>query len=348
MGALPTYGGRMRSKAPAALLLCALLAVACSSGGTKKVASATPTPSPSASLAPSPAPKVLTKDYLTGRSPRRTGPLVAIKIDNAVLARPYQRGLKSAAVVYQELVEGGSTRLLGVFESDVAGSTEIGPIRSVRESDVDLLREFQGIDVGFSGGNTGVKAIFHHGAAKGYVIDASYDALPGAYRLGEQRRDARNFFATASKLVAKHPGKGPRDIGLRFGALQPAGVATPAAVANYSGESAVHVRYDVATGTYVLSQGSRVLPVNPANIVVQFVRTRQSGFRDVHGQPTPFTVSTGSGKAFLLRDGVRFRGSWKRAGFGRTFFTNAAGGNLALKPGPTWVFLLPESGSLAF
>jgi hypothetical protein len=336
------------SKAPLAVTLVLAAALSGCSGGSSK-ASASPTASPTTSATPTPTPTAsaapVATDFLTGTTPRRSGPLVAIKVDNSVLARPYQRGLRQAAVVYQELVEGGSTRLLAVLESDTAGDTEIGPIRSVRESDIDLLREYGGITVGFSGGNTGVRAQFGAAARKGYVVDASYDAIPGAYRLGERRKDARNFFTTAGKLVSRHPGSGPRDIGLRFGRAVRGGVPAATATATYSPQSAVRIRY--ADGSYVLSQGGTVLPVSPANVVVQYVPTHASRYSDVHGMPTPFTVTTGTGKAVVLRDGVSVTGTWKRTGYGSTHFLDARGHDVPLKPGPTWVLLLPSRGSLS-
>lgn len=337
----------MRSKAPLALLLAAVLLSACSGGGDKKAA---PTPSPTASPTPSPTlatPVVVAKDWLTGTAPRRTAPLVAIKVDNAGLAWPYQRGLRQAALVYQELVEGGSTRLLAVLESDVAGGVEVGPVRSVRESDIELLRQYGGISVGFSGGNTGVKAIFHRAANAHQVVDASYDAIPAAYRLGERRKDARNFFTTPQSLAGRRPGVGPRDIGLRFGPALAGGLPATTAAATFSPRSTLRLRYDAAHGIYVLYQSGDVLPVAPVNVLVQYVRTRASGFRDVTGQATPYTVSTGSGKAVLLRDGQRWIGTWTRSGFGATHFRDRAGHDLLLKPGPTWVVLLPTSGGLS-
>lgn len=336
--------------ATVAALLAFTLVTACGGGGDPKVAltpTPTPTPSPTVSPTPAPKPKPVPLDLLTGTSPRRTGPVVAIKVDNSVFARPYQRGLRQAAVVYQELVEGGTTRFLAVFESEVAGGTEIGPIRSVRESDIALLRAFKGIAVGFSGGNTGVKATFAGAARKGYVVDASYDAIPGAYRLGERRKDARNFFTTADKLVSRKPGAGPADIGLRFGRV---GRGAPAVVATagFSRMYSVRARYDSAAGTYAMSQGGAVIPVSPDNVIVQFVKIRSSRYSDVTGNPTPYTVTEGSGRFTLLRDGKRFEGTWKRKGLGATRFFDAAGHDLPLKPGRTWIMLLPSTGSLAF
>lgn len=339
----------MRSKAPALLLVLSLL-TACG-GGDKKEAAPSPTPSPTPTVSPTPSPtpkpQPVVFDLLTGTSPRRTGPVVAIKVDNSPLARQYHRGLREAALVYQELVEGGSTRLLAVLESDVAADAEVGPIRSVRESDIELLRQFGQIAVGFSGGNTGVKATFASAARKGQLIDASYDAIPPAYRLGERRKDARNFFTTANKLVSRRPGAGPKDIGLRFGRLGK-GVATAVATASFSTMSSIRARYDAASGTWVMSQGGSVIPVAPTNVVVQFVKIRGSRYRDVVGNPTPYTVTEGSGRSVVLRDGQRFEGTWKRTGLGATRFLDGAGRDVPLKPGPTWVVLLPSSGPLTF
>ena len=340
----------MRSKAPALLLALSLL-TACSGGGDPKQAAPSPTasPTPTVSATPSvaPKPKPVALDFLTGKAPRRTGPVVAIKVDNSLLARQYQRGLRSSAVVYQELVEGGSTRLLAVLESDVAADAEVGPIRSVRESDIELLRQYGGIAVGFSGGNTGVKASFASAARKGQVVDASYDAIPPAYRLGERRRDARNFFTTADKLVSRRPGAGPKDIGLRFGRLG-RGVPTAVATATFSTLSSLRARFDAAAGTYVLSQAGAQIPVAPANVIVQFVKIRASRYSDVKGNPTPYTVTQGSGRAVVMRDGQRFEGTWKRTALGATHFLDQAGRDVPLKPGSTWVVLLPSTGPLSF
>ncbi len=343
----PTLG-RMRPPRTAAALLCATVLAACSGGSTeatKPTPTATPTPTPSATPSPTPRPTASTIDPLTGTSPKSTGPLVAVKIDNAVLARPFHRGLKAASIVYQELVEGGSTRLLAVFESDDTASIEIGPIRSARETDIDLLRQFGGISIGFSGANKGVTAQFNSAARKGYLVNASYDEIPGAYRLAEKRRDAQNFFTKPSKILARKPGKGATDIGLRFGALPLGGKPVATGTAAFSGQSSL--RFRSSGGGWVLSQGGTVLPVSPTNLIIQYVSVIGSRYKDVAGNPTPYTITTGSGKAVVLRDGVRLEGRWKRTGYGGTRFVDARGRDLLLKAGPSWIVLLPSAGSLS-
>jgi hypothetical protein len=274
------------------------------------------------------------------------GPVVAVKVDNAPLARKYQRGLKQAAIVYQELVEGGLTRFMAVFES-ASATSEVGPVRSGRETDVDILRAYGKPALAFSGAQPGVFAIIRAAARAGRLIDSSRDAAPGLFRAGERRADARNYFVVPAKVGQKRGGSEPVDIGLRFGALG-AGVPTSAATVSFSPMSTIKVRYNAATGRYVLSQGGRTIPVSPANIVVQYVTTKASRFHDVHGMNTPLTVSTGAGRLVVMRDGVRVAGTWKRAGYGATHLLDAAGADVLLKAGPTWVFLVPKGRTISF
>ena len=75
----------------------------------------------------------------TGEPVPSLGPVLAVKIDNLAPARP-QTGLTSADIVYVIPVEGGLSRLLAVFSSHVP--PVIGPVRSAREDDLELLRQF--------------------------------------------------------------------------------------------------------------------------------------------------------------------------------------------------------------
>jgi hypothetical protein len=340
----------MRSKALLLTVITSAVVAGCSGGGSHISAAAkheqSPTPTPTPTASPTPTVPALTGDPLTGTG-SGTGPVIAIKVDNAFLARPYQRGLTQAAIVYQELVEGGSTRFMAIYEGPVKG--EVGPVRSARESDVDILRGLGKPVLGFSGANRGVLRIFRAAAAKGYLVDASYGQATSAYRLGEHRRDARNFFARPAKLATKGGSASkPVDIGWRFGNAPTAGVPTLTGSVAFSGQSKITIRYNARTGRYVLSQGGRVIPVSPANVVVQRVITRSSRFADVHGNVTPFTVSTGKGGVAVLHDGRMVNGTWNRTGFGPTRMLDKAGSDILLKPGPTWVFLLPRSGTISF
>jgi hypothetical protein len=332
-----------------AVAAAALSAVAACSGSSNHKVAVQPAAVSTPSATPRPTPAPVLADALTGLT-AKGGPVVGVKIDNAPLARPFQKGIGRASVVYQELVEGGLTRFLAMFEVKGAGTADVGPVRSARESDVGVLRAYDQPPLGFSGANTGVLAIFRSAQRSGWLKDGSYDDFSRAYRLGSQRADARNFFVDLGKLSTLNPTNKVKDVGFTFSPGTPTtGIATPSAVAAFSTFTRVGLTYSAATHTWSITQNGTPMPgVAPANIVVQRVAIQHSRFVDVHGQPTPYTKTTGSGSVTILRDGQRLTGTWKRAGSGATRYYNAAGRQISLRPGKTWVLLLPTTGSLTF
>ena len=323
----------------APLLAVALLAAACGGDDPEPKASPSPTtasPTPSAPPAPPPV------DPLTGAPPQPTTPLVAVKVDNAPLARPFYKGLEGASVLYVELVEGGATRFLALYSQPFGG--QIGPIRSFRESDIELLAQFGRPAVGFSGANEGVLRAFRQAVQDGVLANASYDDVPGLYSIGERRRDAKNFYAVPDQM-AKAAGAAPsKDIGWTFApAPPPGGLPGGAATVVMSDRSTLQVQYDAASKRYRLVQDGAALPgFTAANVVVQQVGLRDGGYRDVTGAVTPYSVTVGTGALELLRDGLRFQGSWNRPTAPEgTRLLGPTGAPLPLAPGPTLVLLHP-------
>lgn len=335
-----------------AVLLSGSLLAAC--GGTSKAAdrepTTAPTPSPAAATAPpAPSPKAASVSPLTGTGPMPTTNVVAVKIDNSPLARPYFRGLDEAAILYQELMEGGATRFLAIYAP--ATGNQVGPVRSLREGDIELLQQYGKVAIGASGANTGVLDIFRQAEANGLVLDVSYDTIRAPYIKAEKRRDAYNFFTSPEKIDQTKPsGTKVKDIGLRFGPL-PAGAGFPAPTAgvSFSPLSRVTVSYDAPSGRYAVFQdGDRMKGFAPANVVIQHTQIRNTQFRDVLGNATPFTDTVGTGAAAVLRDGRRLSGSWRRlAPHSGTRFLDDKGRDLPLKPGPTLVLLVPAGSPLS-
>lgn len=327
-----------------ALLAFALLA-GCTSGN--KRAEPTPSPSsesptPSASPTPSPTPPPLVSPF-TGLPVAKLRRVLAVKIDNAPLARP-QRGLDKADIVYEEAVEGRTTRFLAIFSSQDA--PDIGPVRSVRESDMPLLREYGRVAFGFSGGNTGVLRIVHSNP----IIDVSRDARPEAYTTAGRRRDAYNFITSSARLLAYAAGAViAHDIGLRFGPL-PTTATTSGVTAGvvwsrfahtrwvWSPTRKVYLRY-MDGAPAMLRDGTQM---SAPTVVIQYATVKNSHFSDVHGTPSPYTTTTGSGKCVVLRDGKAIAGTWRRAGLGNTRYLDASGNDIRLHTGPVWIMLVPN------
>lgn len=341
-----------RTRAAAALLSSVALLAACGGASAEPAAQQQPSPSAVVTAAPTAAP-VATKaaakvNPLTGLAPMPTSNVVAVKIDNSPLARPYFRGLDEASVMYQELMEGGATRFLAVYAP--ATGNQVGPVRSLREGDIELLQQYGKVAIGASGGNTGVLDIFRQAETNGLVLDVSYDTVRAPYIKAEKRKDAYNFYTSPEKIdQTKSSGTKVKDVGLRFGPLPAgAGFPAPAAGVSFSPLSRVKVAYDGASGRYAVFQdGDRMKNYAPANVVVQHAKIRTTAFSDVLGNATPYTDTVGTGALAVLRDGRRLSGTWRRiAPHTGTRFLDDKGRDLPLKPGPTLVLLVPAGQKL--
>ncbi len=88
-----------------------------------------------------------TYNSLSGRE-GNDGEILVVKIDDTRSARP-QIGVDRADIVYIEQVEGGLTRLAAVFSSEIP--TLIGPIRSARISDIEILAQYGRVVFAYSG-----------------------------------------------------------------------------------------------------------------------------------------------------------------------------------------------------
>ncbi len=115
----------------------------------------------------------------TGEPVRALGPVLAVKIDNIVLARP-QTGLTKADIVYVIPVEGRLSRFLAVFSSHFP--PVIGPVRSARADDLELLRQFGTPAFAFSGAQPQLLPVIEHAR----IVDL-YDSRVGGYYRGPNR-----------------------------------------------------------------------------------------------------------------------------------------------------------------
>jgi hypothetical protein len=154
-------------------------------------------------------------DPFTGEPVKKLSRVLAVKIDNIVTARP-QTGLQSADLVYIIPVEGGLTRFMAVFSSHIP--PVIGPVRSARQSDLDILRQFGRPAFAWSGATPHLVPFIERAP----VVDLYALKVGGYYRVGF-RVAPENLYANPRTLLreAPHASKA-RDIGFRFGP-QPAG-----------------------------------------------------------------------------------------------------------------------------
>jgi len=341
---------RRRGRLPAVLaLVCVVpaMVLSCSSG-------ALPTPSralappvsriPASPLAPSPLapsstpPSPPPASPFTGLPTDLDAPVLCVKIDNTAQARP-QSGLELADLVYVEPVEGGLSRLLAVYQSRVP--SVVGPVRSTRASDVQLLANFGRPALAFSGAAPVVGALVSHAP----VLDVSALARPGDYYRDRRRPIPHNLYGEANLL--RQGGAPPRDIGFRFGPTPPGGRPVPATEVWYPATT-IGVQWVPAEARWVISMDGTPLTSasgprpGAATVVLQRVSVRDTSVRDAAGSPSPFAATVGAGDAVVLRDGLAFTGRWSHpAPDTSTMFTLPDGSPLTFAPGPVWVVLAP-------
>ncbi|MFD4375762.1 DUF3048 domain-containing protein [Streptomyces sp. NPDC058486] len=348
---MPSARGPRRPGRVLTALLCAVTAAGlygCSDSGPPDPS---PTPTPTATRAPTsapasppttaPTPSPRGISPLTGL-PARPGPVLAVKIDNVPAARPHT-GLGAADLVYVEQVEGGFTRLLAVYSSRVPDS--IGPVRSARESDISLLRPFGQPALAYSGAQGKLTPLLR-AAPLDLVAQAN---APQAFRRSADRPAPYNLYLRPERALAAAPDASDvRPIGLRFGAAPAGGTATASETVRFPAARYTFTWSAAADGWRVAMDGRAATstdsgPLTPATVVVQRVTIRPSEFKDVTGAVSPYTVTTGSGTATVLRDGRAYEARWSRPDpAGGTTFTTPDGRPLAFAPGQVWIVLAPR------
>ncbi len=297
-----------------------------------------PPPPPACPLTGQPAPGAVI--------PQR--PALAIKVENLPEARP-QTGLDHADIVYEEPVEGGITRFIAIYQCHDA--SRVGPVRSGRVEDPDILRQYGRPVMGFAGGAPYVQRAVDHSP----LIDENYIVAAGAYTRDPSRVAPHNLYTTTKGLwkaargrIAKTHSGAPKPVftyGDQIAGRRVAQVHLP-----FSSYSDVYWKWSAKDGAWLRSHGT--VPhtltdghqVSATNVVVMSVQVRGSSHLDPAGNPVPMVSVIGSGKAWVFRDGRVIAGTWQRPTLkSLTKLVTKKGAAIALHPGTTWIELLPSS-----
>jgi hypothetical protein len=342
---------RFRSRVVVSCALFAALALVISScGGGGGEADASEGSSPTSDQAttttapPSIAPLTGVEDP-TGASLAR--PALTVKIDNTQQALPHW-GIEQADVVYEEVVEGNITRLAAMFNSK--SPEKIGPVRSVRNTDQALVWPVGGIFAYSGGAPISVRSI-SEAPVNRIDEDNADDAM---FRDGSRTRPF-NLYGVGDALFAKggQPVPPPAIFTYRKADADVEGEPASSFVVGFRGTRPSNVvtwTWNPSTGGYtrnVFGQdqvtGSGA-PVAPQNVIVQFVNYVGGQRPGGVGQEGSEAEMVGSGEAWVFTGGKVAKGTWQRASKeAPTRFLDAAGADIALAPGQTWVEL-PQIG----
>jgi len=272
------------------------------------------------------------------------GPVLAVKIDDTNAAHP-QIGLEDAEIVYIEQVEGGLTRLAAIFSTVIP--QRVGPVRSARISDIDILSQFGRVAFAYSGAQRKLLPVI---AAANMEDLGAQRQSPTIFTTDPNRNQPYAMVLRADLLMQKISEKGlavdsAKNIGFTFGDAPDGGKAIVKAVMNWPAAT-YSAQWSENESRWLLSHNGNLnlaesgVVLGPTTMVIQLVKISPSEYGDKFGGVTPLSETVGTGKAYILRDGQVFTTQWNRAfPDSGTTFTLPDGSAINFAPGQIWVAL---------
>lgn len=275
--------------------------------------------------------------------------IVSVKIENSPAARP-QSGIQSADVVYESITEGGITRFNCMFHSKNP-SELIGPVRSARLSDIDIVPQYGALFV-FSGASGVVNSAVRSaglenlsqdaGVSKGYSRVGFKAAPHNLYLdLAAIRAEAtKRGFATQQKIAPFAFERRSTETTVAVSKI-----TVPFSAANTSAWT-----YDQARDVYLRTNNGSVhtdrltgSQISASNVVVLWAKTSATAKRDVTGSTTYDIELIGAGRGTIFRNGQKLDVTWTGVAGAPPTFKDENGAQVRLTVGNTWFQVVPTN-----
>ena len=267
-------------------------------------------------------------------------PILAVKIDNYGVARP-QWALEQADAVI-ELNAEGISRFVALFHTRLPDF--VGPVRSARIGDLELLSAMNRPVFAYSGANPGVNNWIASAARSEVLVDFTAQRNP-CYVRSLDRPGPHNLLLDPNCAVASAPTAGPaRPLWSIDPSWVPPGiVVTDTTFAVAMDGVAVDWTWDAGSGTYLRFQdglphvaisGAQLSARNVVVLSTEYVPSPADA-----RSPTPITV--GNGAAIVHRNGRGIVATWSRATAYDpfVFVSTATGLPIPLNTGTTFIEL---------
>lgn len=274
-------------------------------------------------------------------------PALTVKIENTPEALP-QWGIDQADVVYEEIVNGGITRLAAIFNSQAPA--KIGPVRSVRPTDTQVVWPLGGI-FAFSGGAPYAITSIETVPGLKLVDEDVADEISAMYR-DPNLYPPHNLFGVGPALFAigGTPAPPPALFTYRSAGEKLKGTKVASFVVNFPSIYPVTWTWDATSQSWdrtlfgkadVTGTGVRE---SPKNVVVMYVN-----YVNGIGTLNSYADLQGSGTADIFTNGKEVTGTWSRGASMSDIITyqNAKGASIDLTPGQTWVEILDDGAALS-
>lgn len=330
---------------------------------------ATKAPSPTAAMGVStavPTTTVSADQTSPANRPPDINPLTGLKAtDPALLKRRpimvrigndpgiQQVALEKADIVYEEIVEWWVTRFTGIFLSQ--DPEMIAPIRSARLINLQLVPQYQGA-LANSGGSDEVR--WELSQSDLVNLDEFFSPQPYFYRENEGWQTRLAFDAVTAREYMQNEDL-EADVKLRGFVFNPkpefndlpreaVGDAKEAIIPYPQQTSEVRWQYDSASGNYLRWKTGEPMEdfdgkqLSATNVIIYFAEHQDTDIVEDSNGATSIRINiNGLGTAWLLRDGKILKGNWETNGRETPNFIFNDGRPMPLKPGNTWVEVVP-------
>ncbi|CAB4332000.1 MAG: DUF3048 domain-containing protein [Actinobacteria bacterium] len=288
-------------------------------------------------------PKSVQHNVLSGRE-GANGPMLAVKIDDTNQAHP-QIGLEDADVVYIEQVEGGLTRLAAIFSSTIP--ERVGPVRSARISDIDILHQYGRVAFAYSGAQKKLLPVIESANLQNMGAQSQ---PPSIYTTDPNRIAPVAMVLRADLLMEKIAEKkyqitSANNVGWSFGEAPQGGKPTQSVLIRWPA-ARYRATWSQKEKRWLLEHNASIdvsesgKTLGPTTLVIQMVAITPSEYHDKVGGITPFSQTVGSGHGYILRDGKTFAALWNRASAEvGTTWTSEDGSEIKFAAGQVWVAL---------
>jgi hypothetical protein len=333
-------------------IVIALIASACGGGGDDEAtaestttSSSTTTSTTTTTVAKGPPGPLTALPVADEAAAKR--PALIMKIDNSDggtcegTARP-QVGLNQADIVIEELVE-GITRFMAVFQSNIP--EVVGPVRSARSSDVDLITAFKKPMFGWSGNNPTVGSELYR--IRNSFVNVGYDTTWSSryFRETKGRCAPHNLFVSPNDLyeAAGDALTPERPFAFRApGQGLPAGMGLPTEGVSLKMGYPVEFKLNTINKKWERTQkDSQHLDANGKVLEADNVVVLMTTYKMSSTPGSLQAVSVGKNRAMVYTDGKVVEGEWTRP-FPDAPWSITTGDDakpVELTPGRTWVYL---------
>lgn len=285
----------------------------------------------------------LTYNSISGRA-GIDGSILVVKIDDTAAARP-QVGLEDADLIYIEQVEGGLTRLAAIFSSVIPQN--IGPVRSARISDIDILSQYGKVIFAYSGAQQAMLTVIANSNLWDYGAQRQ---SPIIYTRDPNRSAPYDMVLRADLLLEKATADEreiavSKSVGWSFGDAPVGGVAIDSVAVQWPA-SKYEATWSKAEKRWLLSNAGVAnfaasgKQLGPTTFVIQSIEMSASIYRGSDGSYTPLSETVGTGTGYILRDGRSFKANWSRpTSESGTTWTLGDGSEINFAAGSIWVAL---------